>query len=1433
MHMRIYANQRRADFFDMDHHYLPGHHQGYRVCYGNNDTAMNDNDLLSDIEDFSDELNGNLEETFIPSSSAPGQGFQHFNSRSDLYYAHDAMNFQYQQQENMQGYHDASSYQPQLASQSRMGFQERQTYRPSDHGQSHPRRAQQSQRYSMPVGNDYEEESSFFESRDLSNMTRGRQLRPVSQLRYIFKFGVFNAVQSACFDTVFHSDQNVIISGKLKQTSEFNKVISEQTAPTGSGKTVLFELAIIRLLHHAKESGRVFKCVYVSPTKALCAERCRDWNAKFGTLGIKCCELTGDTAIPNNSVWGDAKKASIIITTAEKWDSLTRTWRDQDQVLSQIKLFLVDEVHVLNEARGSTLEVVISRMKTRGINVRFVMVSATVPNIEDVAAWIGTSGVVNAPSAFGEEYRPCKLSRTVVGVPRPKGLNEFAFAKMLDGRLFSVLQSYSVGKPILIFCPTRNGVFATAEQLKKDYFAAESKRQDLPWKRMQQSHHSFCDKRVNELASVSIGVHHAGLAMEDRRSVEDQFVKGILQVMVATSTLAVGVNLPAHTVVIKGVHLYQNGANVEYSDLDIMQMIGRAVTFHTRSISRVAETAVCIGPPPIWQVYSNAYSLHIFMLGIDTEGLAIILCESTLEHKYKALAQGATIIESSLHRNLVEHLNSEVSLGTIASINLAKDWLRSSFLFQRIRKNPNHYALGKEENQTWEERMDDLVVQSFSKLSEMNLIELINGGEEVRSTEYGNIMSKMYIRQYTVRWFLMSRRETDDYQMDLVLKLTEKPSVRDILETVSLAEEFQELRIRTSDKTSLNKLRQHNDIRYGVKKIEKTSDKVFIIIQAVLGGISLNSPEYRTSDNQPHLEALAIFRHVGRIVRAIVEVAIVRQRGAQMKHALELLRCLTARAWDDRPIVLRQIEQIGEKSLKVLAENRISSFHELRKQDPMRIEQLLNRRPPFGQEIIASAKDMPQYSLAIEETYLGVGDGREPIEVELSIRCGLVETVDKVKFKKLKRREANITVVYTVTSDMEFVDFRRIPTKSLQETKCFNIAAKLSKPSQSIVVTISSENVAGVAVQKLYKPDIAPSEFPVLDTRPPAALIKVEQPMADQQSTIVSAKDFAVSSVSQDLEGIKDERTPTLHVKDIRGGSKVLQNLNKPDSKNKVLPNGNYDCKEGLSKPPKNQGRTNLASNTKQSKAGENEKLSRYQKDPGVVKQRSHPILADLEVRHACAEVEKGLRITNGQRIRLSAQGTKLSSKQITDHNNSRNRDSTLSGKVNRTNSVVSLTSGSDYSDPEVDSIIRALPLDRDETMETPRPTPQAGELYSESQVSAQPKKRKAPLFLEEINSSKKVKCIDELPKLKSQNEDPVQTHAIATAGKSTFHEYHTISSPESDDIEIVDLNAVHHDSIETSAQPTTAVEQNTNSVDEFAELDAWLNSGAVDILYD
>lgn len=99
-----------------------------------------------------------------------------------------------------------------------------------------------------------------------------------------------------------------------------------------------------------------------------------------------------------------------------------------------------------------------------------------------------------------------------------------------------------------------------------------------------------------ELANAGIGVHHAGLHMDDRRAIEELFMAKTIKVVVSTSTLAVGVNLrlcrfsylftfplmsiliAAHTVVIKGVKMFQPGmGQVEYSDLDIMQMMGRAV----------------------------------------------------------------------------------------------------------------------------------------------------------------------------------------------------------------------------------------------------------------------------------------------------------------------------------------------------------------------------------------------------------------------------------------------------------------------------------------------------------------------------------------------------------------------------------------------------------------------------------------------------------------------------------------------------------------------------------------------------------------------------------------------------------------------------------------------------------------------------------------
>ena len=115
-----------------------------------------------------------------------------------------------------------------------------------------------------------------------------------------------------------------------------------------------------------------------------------------------------------------------------------------------------------------------------------------------------------------------------------------------------------------------------------------------------------------------------------------------------------------------------------------------------------------------------------------------------MENKYRCLVQGKSIVESSLHNNLSEHLNSEIGLGTITNVTSAKEWLKQSFLYQRIQKNPTHYSMNKDASQSWEGKMDDIVTEGVDSLRKSELIvEADNDDETLQSTEFGDIMSKV------------------------------------------------------------------------------------------------------------------------------------------------------------------------------------------------------------------------------------------------------------------------------------------------------------------------------------------------------------------------------------------------------------------------------------------------------------------------------------------------------------------------------------------------------------------------------------------------------------------------------------------------------------------------------------------------------------------
>ncbi len=128
-------------------------------------------------------------------------------------------------------------------------------------------------------------------------------------------------------------------------------------APTGSGKTTLLDLAIVRMITTAPEPVRGQRvAVYMAPTKALCDERCADWSRRFGAVGLRCLELTGDTAVEDMH---RAASADIVLTTPEKWDAVTRSWRENRPLARNLALVLIDEAHLINDKiRGATLEAV-------------------------------------------------------------------------------------------------------------------------------------------------------------------------------------------------------------------------------------------------------------------------------------------------------------------------------------------------------------------------------------------------------------------------------------------------------------------------------------------------------------------------------------------------------------------------------------------------------------------------------------------------------------------------------------------------------------------------------------------------------------------------------------------------------------------------------------------------------------------------------------------------------------------------------------------------------------------------------------------------------------------------------------------------------------------------------------------------------------------
>jgi ATP-dependent DNA helicase HFM1/MER3 len=301
--------------------------------------------------------------------------------------------------------------------------------------------------------------------------------------------------------------------------------------------------------------------VYLAPTKALCNERYQDWKNRFSKF-VKISMATGDSeeGLELDSV-------GLLLCTPEKFDALTRVRESAIALMTMLRLLMIDEIHSVGDSRGAAIEIIVSRTKFLNPTARLVAVSASVGNPHDFCQWLSNAQLMRVD----DSNRSVPLHRHVLGFPST-GMNPFQFENSLNSQLAWIIRKHSSNLPTLIFCSTRRSAESTADYLSKsaDYLAT------LNGTSNSLTEAFFTTSKLNTLTSRGVAFHNAGIPFEDRRAVEYMFINGKIKVLCATSTLAVGVNLPAHLVIIKGTKQYTNRGYEEYDVMDIQQMIGRA-----------------------------------------------------------------------------------------------------------------------------------------------------------------------------------------------------------------------------------------------------------------------------------------------------------------------------------------------------------------------------------------------------------------------------------------------------------------------------------------------------------------------------------------------------------------------------------------------------------------------------------------------------------------------------------------------------------------------------------------------------------------------------------------------------------------------------------------------------------------------------------------
>ncbi|GIQ80202.1 hypothetical protein KIPB_000961 [Kipferlia bialata] len=540
----------------------------------------------------------------------------------------------------------------------------------------------------------------------------------------LFGFDYFNPLQTSYFHRCYHSEGNVIIG-----------------APTGSGKTIAAELCLLQMLRDHPQR----KAVYIAPLKTLVRERVNDWQ-KFRAVGASLVEITGDVLPDSDAL----RTASILVTTPEKFDAVSRHWQTK-RFVQLVGLVIIDECHLLGTDRGPVLESIVSRLRfisdryAEAHKIRFLGLTTSVANPQDMADWLGVADTHTFN--FPPSARPVSLETHI---------------------------QHSPSSPVIVFVSSRRQTRLTAQALIAFSSIDDSAQglgfdviAKLPRDDLQMESDSMLDPDAKRCLQYGIGLHHAGMTTGDRSLVEKLFLSQRIKLVIATSTLAWGVNMPSYCVIVKGCQYFDGATKryTNYSVTDIMQMIGRAGRpqfCQERRERLIQRLAMQRGVSDVNKWLQSIDVEELLAAHPEPESVAVVLCHNPSKPFFRRFLYDPFPVESAMSGKLEDTLVAEIASGLIASVDDLRDWLHYTFYYRRVPTNPGYYSLIPEDigydlsegygidgkRDIMREAGDAHAImranEAIDILTEARCIDVINN-TEFRATSLGHLASLFYL----------------------------------------------------------------------------------------------------------------------------------------------------------------------------------------------------------------------------------------------------------------------------------------------------------------------------------------------------------------------------------------------------------------------------------------------------------------------------------------------------------------------------------------------------------------------------------------------------------------------------------------------------------------------------------------------------------------